>query len=113
MIEIITKDIVKEKVISAETILNECFEMLLDFKHHRGDLGNILENFQPKLAECLHNLMQFYHELQQEKKKLISQKEQYNKQEFSTIMSDNASFSKVVKLMVYICYISIRKGCVL
>lgn len=102
MFEIITKDIVKEKVISAETILDECFELLLDFKHRRGDLGNILENFQPKLAECLHNLMQFYHELQQEKKKLISQKEQYNKQEFSAIMSDNASFSKVVRKTIEI-----------
>lgn len=102
MFEIITKDIVKEKVLSAETILDECFEMLLDFKHSRGELGNILANFQPKLAECLYDLMQFYHELQQEKKKLISQKNQYNKQEFSAIMSDNASFSKVVSKTIEI-----------
>ena len=102
MLKIITKEFVKEKISSAETILDECFEMLLDFKHDRGDLGNILANFQPKLAECLYQLMQFYHELQKEKKYLISQKEKYSKQEFSTMMANNASFSKVVSQTIEI-----------
>ena len=102
MLKIITKEFVKEKISSAETTLDECFEMLLDFKHGRGDLGDILANFQPKLAECLYQLMQFYHELQKEKKHLISQKEKYSKQEFSTMMANNASFSKVVSQTIEI-----------
>ena len=66
MTNIITKEFVEKQVSSAEATLNECFDMLLDFKHAWGNLDEILESFQPKLAECLYRLMQLYQALQRE-----------------------------------------------
>lgn len=100
--KLITKDDVKCIIDSAEKILYKCFEMLLSLKHARDDLGNIILNFQPKLAECLYNLMQFYHKLISEKKALISLKASYDTVEFSKIMFENASFLRIVKTTIEI-----------
>lgn len=100
MISIITKELVKKEVSSAETILNECFDMLLDFKHARGNLDEILKNFQPKLAECLYRLMQLYQALQRENKAVISLKSNYSKEEFKSIMESNDKLSKVVRATI-------------
>ena len=42
---------------NADKTLNECFEMLMDFRHGRGKLENDFFKFQPLLAECLYDLM--------------------------------------------------------
>lgn len=100
--KLITKDDVRGIINSAEKILYECFEMLLSLKHARDDLGDIILTFQPKLAECLYNLMQFYHKLKSEKKDLISQKSSYDTIEFSKIMAENASFQRIIKTTIEI-----------
>ena len=70
--------------------------MLFEFKQGEGDFGAILYDFQPKLADCLYDLMSFYKMLQNEKQQLIAAKKHYDKKEFSELMSRNASFSKTV-----------------
>jgi len=95
--EFITKDMVKAKIDIAEVTLYKCFDMLLDMKHARDRLGDSLMNFQITLAECLYDLMQFYHELQNEKKDLISKKSSIDKGVFSSAMKTNADFIEVVK----------------
>ena len=101
-VQCICVDVVREKIDCAEKILHECFNMLLDFKHARGDIDNILTNFQPKLAECLYDLMLFYQKLCREKDNLISSKGDYENNEFATIMSINASFLEIVKKTIEI-----------
>ena len=90
------EETVKNKIDSAEVILKECFDMLLEFKQGEGNFGAILYDFQPKLADCLYDLMSFYKMLQNEKQQLIATKNHYDKKEFSELMSRNASFSKTV-----------------
>ena len=97
-----TKDDVKCIIDSAEKILYECFEMLLSLKHARDNLGDIILTFQPKLAECLYNLMQFYHKLKSENKDLISQKSSYDAVDFSKAMAENASFQRIIKTTIEI-----------
>ena len=96
MIELFSKETVKTEIDLAEKTLRKCFDMLIEFRHGRGDIGVVLNEFQPMLAECLYELMQFYHKLQTEKKQLIQSKSSFNKKEFSTLMSANASYIKVV-----------------
>ena len=88
---------IKSKINDAEKILTVCFDMLLNFRKGKGDLGNVILNFQPTLAECLYDLMKTYQELQTEKRKLISNKSNYASSKFSAIMTENAKLSKVVK----------------
>ena len=90
------EETVKNKIDTAEVILKECFDMLLEFKQGEGNFGAILYDFQPKLADCLYDLMSFYKMLQNEKQQLIATKNHYDKKEFSELMSRNASFSKTV-----------------
>ena len=59
-------------------------------------------NFQPKLADCLYALMQFYQDLQAEKRKLISSKGQYDADQFSKVMATNGAFSKMVSEVIKI-----------
>ena len=98
----LSREDVKIKIDTAETILKECWGILIKVKHGRGDFDALLFDFQPKLAECLYDLMQFYHKLQAEKKQLIKAKNTYDKNEFSTLMSTNASFLKVVSKTIEI-----------
>ena len=90
------EETVKNTIDNAEEILKECFDMLLEFKHGEGNFNAILFDFQPKLADCLYGLMLFYKALQKEKQQLITIKNNYNKKDFSELMSRNASFSKMV-----------------
>lgn len=96
MIELICVETVQAEITKAEKTLRKCFDMLIEFRHGRGDFDAILNDFQPMLAECLYELMQFYHKLQTEKKQLIGDKHNYNQKEFSALMSSNASYAKVV-----------------
>lgn len=100
--ELITKDMIKAKIDIAEVTLSKCFDMLLDMKHARENLGDSIMNFQITLAECLYDLMQFYHQLQAEKKRLILQKRSMDKTTFSTIMKTNADFIEMVKKTIKI-----------
>lgn len=86
----------------AEKVLNDCFDMLIDFRHGRGDIGNVILNFQPLLAECLYDLMAFYQKLHKEKDALISIKSKYDKTSFSEIMKTNAKYSKAVSTAIEI-----------
>lgn len=88
---------VKSKIDSAEKTLNLCFNMLLDFRKGRGDLGNVLLTFQPTLAECLFELMKTYKELHSEKQELIKNKDTFDSSVFSEIMRENARLLNVIK----------------
>lgn len=57
VMELITKDMIKAKIDIAEVTLSKCFDMLLDMKHARENLGDSIMNFQITLAECLYDLM--------------------------------------------------------
>lgn len=94
--QLISSKTVKEKIDSAEIVLQECFDMLLDFKHARNNLGHALTSFQPKLAECLYELMEFYQELDCEKDRMISAKDSFSNESFVEIMRNNALFSEIV-----------------
>lgn len=93
---IVAEETVKEKVNLAESILDKCFNMLLDIKHATESLGKAIVEFQPLLADCLLALMEFYHELQGEKKIFISQKETYSPDEFAICMQSNAKHLKII-----------------
>ena len=45
--------IVKEKIMTAEAVLEQCFTMLLDIKYATEALGNAIIEFQPLLGDCL------------------------------------------------------------
>lgn len=98
----ISEDEVRKKIEESELELNECFEMLIDFRYGRNDLGNVILNFQPLLAECLFDLMAFYQKLQKEKDTLISLKGNYDKTTFSCVMKTNAQYSKVISKIIEI-----------
>lgn len=100
MKELISKDRVKFEVNSAEQALLKCFDMLIDFKHAKGNFNSILLSFQPLLADILYNLMAFYQELQSEKKQLVSEKSQYDKEFFLKSIRDNAAYSKIIKATI-------------
>lgn len=102
MIKLIEKEDVKKVIDEADGILSDCFEMLAAFRHAKENSGRVLQDFQPKLAECLYNLMQFYHDLQAEKKQLISLKKEYDKDKFSQLMSTNADYIKVVNKAIVV-----------
>jgi len=101
MNQLISPKTVKEKIDSAEKALNECFDMILDL-NHADNLSNVLTMFQPKLAECLYELMSFYHELQREKVMLISIKSSCEKDTFVELIRKNARFSKIVSSTIEI-----------
>lgn len=100
--QLIAEETVRTKIELAERTLNECFNMLLDLKHAREGIDKALMTFQPKLAECLYGLMQFYKELHHEKIELISIKDEYDKAAFAEIMRKNAQFSKIVSEVIRI-----------
>lgn len=102
MAHYISREEASRNISTAETVLNECFEMLLDLKHGRENLGKAITEFQPKLAECLYSLMQFYQEIKAEKDLLISQKTSFDAQEFSRKMAVNAKLSQVVSKTISI-----------
>ena len=88
---------VKGAIDTAETVLCECFDMLLTLKHPDGDITKAILEFQPKLADTLFNLMLFYNELQAEKKNLIANKLCYLENDFIKAMTSNKIFSKAVR----------------
>lgn len=93
---------VRTVIEKAEKALDECFDMLMDFRYCRNNLENAIIKFQPSLAECLFDLMTFYQKLQQEKDTLISLKNSYSKVSFSEIMKTNAKYSNAVKTTIEI-----------
>lgn len=92
----LTKGMVKEKIDYAETKLTQCFDMLLDIKHARENFADAIMNFQITLAECLYDLMQFYHLLQNKNKTIISQKNKIEEHEFLKLIKTNTKFINIV-----------------
>ena len=100
--QLISENEVKDVIDRAEKSFNECFDMLLDFRHARDSMINAFREFQPKLAECLYNLMTFSQELQKEKAELISTKANYDRAVFTKIMKTNAKYLNVIKKAIEI-----------
>ncbi len=98
----ISAEEVKTVIETADKTLNECFEMLMDFRYGRDNLENAFFKFQPILAECLYDLMSFYQKLHKENDSLISLKKSYDKTEFSKMMKTNAKYLKAVSAAIEI-----------
>ena len=96
----ICEDDVRTIVDEAEIVLNLSFNRLLAFKHARNDLNDAIVNFQPELANCLYNLMQFYHRIKAEEKTLIGSKSQYSPEEFRLIMCEQGKYAKAIKSVI-------------
>lgn len=74
MRELVSRTIVQQRINDAEAVLRECFDSLISIKRTKDNAVDAALRFQPKLADCLYSLMQFYKELQAEKRLLISKK---------------------------------------
>lgn len=96
----ISADEVKAKIDKANKTLNDCFDMLLDFRYCRNDFGNAILMFQPLLAECLFELMQFYQRLHKEKDELIARKSSYEKAVFADLMKTNTRYMMAVRTAI-------------
>ncbi len=92
----ITLEEVRNKMMIAEMSLNQCFDMLIDIKYAKDNASNAIVEFQPKLARCLLELMQFYKKLQSDKKELVSNKGNYNPDEFVEMMRVNKKYLDVI-----------------
>lgn len=86
----------------ADKALNNCFDMLVDFRYGRDNASDAVYNFQPQLAECLSALMEFYQKLHREKDELIKLKTSLNSMEFTELISTNAKYSQAVKTVIEI-----------
>lgn len=96
MLELISEEKVREVVDTAEATLNKCFDILSDIKKSSEALGDAIISFQPVLATCLFDVMEFYNKLNAEKNTLISQKGIIDQGIFKKAMADNAKYIKVV-----------------
>lgn len=102
MKHLISKEEVKEKINNAETVLNRCFDMLLDLKYGRDNIGDVLVQFQPTLAKCLQELMMFYQQLKREQRELVDDKSAYETETFGKIMNQNKLYQDVVREVIEI-----------
>lgn len=102
MRELVSRTIVQQRINDAEAVLRECFDSLISIKRSKDNAVDAALSFQPKLADCLYSLMQFYKELQAEKRLLISKKMDYDTNQFSEVMANNAAFSKMVSEVINI-----------
>lgn len=96
MLELISEEKVRKVVDTAEETLNKCFDMLVEIRNASETLGDAIVNFQPILATCLYEIMEFYQELHAEKNNIISQKDVLEQSAFKKAMADNAKYIKVV-----------------
>lgn len=96
----ISEEEVKAIIEKAEKELSDCFDMLIDFCYGRNGFGNAITKFQPLLAECLFELMQFYQKLHKEKYELIERKSSYEKTLFADLMKTNAKYAKAVSTAI-------------
>lgn len=97
----ITSEELKNRIDQADNTLRECLEMMIDFKHG-NNVDRVVKDFQYTLADCLYNLMSLYQQLAAEKRQLIDKKQEYQLDEFKSLMKKNAKFSKVIKSAIEI-----------
>lgn len=102
MYELISEEKVRKVVDTAEETLNKCFDMLIEIKKSSEVFGDAIINFQPTLATCLYEVMEFYCELTSEKNNIISQKSVFEQNTFKKAMADNAKYIKVVREVIKI-----------
>lgn len=102
MYDLISEEKVKKVVDTAEEALNKCFDMLIDIKRSSEAFGDAITNFQPTLATCLYEIMEFYCELNAEKNNIISQKGVFEQNTFKKAMADNAKYIKIVREVIKI-----------
>lgn len=90
----------KAAVLQAEKELHECFRLLMRLKH--GDLKNpdSIFQFQPKLADCLYEVMQAYKKIVSAEKELIDRRGSLSKEEFSAQMKTYGIERKALKKII-------------
>ena len=102
MLELISEEKVRKVVNTAEETLNKCFDMLVEIRNASEALGDAIVNFQPILATCLYEIMEFYQELHAEKNNIISQKGVLEQSAFKKAIVDNAKYITVVSEVIKI-----------
>ncbi len=78
----------------SEKVLRRCCRFILNDYREDNDLS--LWSFQPMLADCLYDLMQYYQSLCQYEKKLVLKKSYYNYQWFSQRMNSLKKYKEAI-----------------
>lgn len=81
----------------AEKELDECFQLLMCIKHGKFENIDPFLQFQPKLADCMYELMQQYKNIIAKEKETISQKKKYDADDFTKKMREFAQGKEAVK----------------
>lgn len=84
-------------ITNTEKELTDCFTMLTNIKIGNTDNAEQLLHFQPKLAECLYELMEDYRKLCEEERHLIKEKDCYQASEFSRMMNNFSNYKNAFK----------------
>lgn len=81
----------------AETELNECFQILMDIKRGKLQDADLFLQFQPKLADCLYDLMKQYKKVIAEEKETITKKKHMDIDVFTNQMREYAAWKEAIK----------------
>ena len=84
----------------AECELNGCFNYLMAFKHGKLDNADPILLFQPKLADCLYELMKVYQSICKEEQSFIIKKGIYDATDFSDRMAECAKYKDAIKILI-------------
>ena len=86
----------------SDSTFSKCFDTLMQMK--AGEIGDAqaLITFQPDLASCMLNIMNYYHQLCSDEQKYIDEKASYQREEFSELMSGIATKRKALKKLISI-----------
>lgn len=81
----------------AETELNECFQILMDIKHGELQDADSFLQFQPKLADCMYDLMKQYKKVIAEEKETVAKKKNMDIDVFTDQMRKYAVWKESIK----------------
>lgn len=81
----------------AEKELDECFQLLMCIKHGKFENIDPFLQFQPKLADCMYELMQQYKKIIAAERETISQKKNFATDDFTEKMRGFAQGKEAIK----------------
>ncbi len=87
----------KTVIDKGEKELDECFQLFMLIKHGKFENIDPFLQFQPKLADCMYELMQQYKKIIKKERETVSRKKNYNAYDFNTIMREFDKGKKAIK----------------
>jgi len=87
----------KAVIDKAEKELNECFQLFMLIKNGKFENIDPFLQFQPKLADCMYELMQQYKKIIKKEREMVSQKKNYDADGFNKIMREFDKGKKAIK----------------